>query len=329
MIIFRFPSSLSSPANMVTTVIRSVLLFDGHDFRPDVTVSFDSSTGLITSVSSIDSDTTDGDVVIDGRGHTLVPGLIDAHVHVHRMHLEPDSDQTAILDAALPCGVTTVCDMHSDNEMVDWWRSRIHAEVDQAKATGANVSLPDLKSSLLAATIHGGWPKPIVLGHDPSEELKAYVESWPSITVSTARSFVREHKAAGADYIKLMQENCCSLSMPTGAIPTASLDLQTELVKVSHEHQLIAVGHALSVDMTEIVLKSGADGLTHTFIDQEPTERILDLYRTTNAFLIPTLTVLSSITGEGQDYRDQLPNWPTARNSCQRWLDATSRTIFA
>lgn len=56
--------------------------------------------------------------------------------------------------------------------------------------------------------------------------------------------------------------------------------------------------------MTEIVLKSGADGLTHTFIDQEQNERILDLYRTTNAFLIPTLTVLSSITGEGQEYRD-------------------------
>ena len=102
-----------------------------------------------------------------------------------------------------------------------------------------------------------------------------------------------------------MQENCCSLAMPTNSVPVASLELQTAVAKAAHENGLPCVGHALSVDMTEIILKSGADGLTHTFIDQPPPQSIIDLYKKTNAFVIPTLTLLASLTSELQDWRDR------------------------
>jgi imidazolonepropionase-like amidohydrolase len=131
------------------------------------------------------------------------------------------------------------------------------------------------------------------------------VRKWPNLTPDTAADFVKNHKANGANYIKLMQENCCSLALPTNSVPVATLELQTAVVKAAHEHSLPVVGHALSVDMTEIVLKSGADGLTHTFVDQAPPRSIIDLYKTTGAFVIPTLTVLASLTAEIQEYRDK------------------------
>jgi len=167
------------------------------------------------------------------------------------------------------------------------------------------VALSDLKSSLFGATIDGGWPAPIVLSHNPTDELKAYVFTFPKVTVDNAADFVKSHKAEGADYIKLMQENCCALAMPTGAIPVATLELQTAVVRAAHDQGLPVVGHALSVDMTEVILKSGADGLTHTFVDQAPPPSIVDLYKKTGAFVVPTLAVLASLTGELQDFRDK------------------------
>lgn len=93
--------------------------------------------------------------------------------------------------------------------------------------------------------------------------------------------------------------------MPTGSIPVATLELQTAVVKAAKAEGFPVVGHALSVDMTEIVLQSGADGLTHTFVDQPPPDSIIDLYKKTNAFVIPTLTVVSSLTSEEPEYREK------------------------
>jgi imidazolonepropionase-like amidohydrolase len=125
------------------------------------------------------------------------------------------------------------------------------------------------------------------------------------LTVENATQFVKDHKAAGADYIKLMQENCCSLAIPTGSVPSATLELQTALTKASHEEGLLVFGHANSVESTEIILRSGADALTHTFVDQAPPQSIIDLYKQTGAFCIPTLTVLASLTDQLQEYRDK------------------------
>lgn len=102
-----------------------------------------------------------------------------------------------------------------------------------------------------------------------------------------------------------MQENCCSLALPTNSIPVASLELQTAVVNAAHAEDLLVVGHATALESTEIVLKSGADGLTHTFIDQAPTDAVIPLYKKNNAFVIPTLVILSSLTNELQDLREE------------------------
>lgn len=81
------------------------------------------------------------------------------------------------------------------------------------------------------------------------------------MTVENAAEFVANHKKNGADYIKLMQENCCSLAFPTNSIPSATLELQTAVVDAAHKNGLKALGHATAIENTEIILKSGADGL--------------------------------------------------------------------
>lgn len=92
------------------------------------------------------------------------------------------------------------------------------------------------------------------------------VDTWPKLTVETAHDFVAGHKKDGADYIKLMQENCCSLAFPTNSIPVATLELQTAVVKAAHEHGMPVLGHATAIENTEIILQSGADGLVRGLV---------------------------------------------------------------
>lgn len=148
--------------------IQDVRLFDGEQVIAKTSVSFDTATGLILDVGN---DTDQNAEIIDGAGHTLLPGLIDAHVHVNDYHIPSSIDHLQILRTPLKCGVTTICDMHCDPDKVHNLRHAIQTDLAKARSGEAKVSLPDLKSSLYGATIEGGWPKPVVLAHDPSEEV--------------------------------------------------------------------------------------------------------------------------------------------------------------
>lgn len=82
--------------------------------------------------------------VVDASGCTLMPGLIDAHMHVFQdVHL---------LETALLYGVTTVLDLHNEPE---WFRD-IHAITKQRN------DVSDVKSACFGATIKNGWPSAIV-----------------------------------------------------------------------------------------------------------------------------------------------------------------------
>lgn len=105
------------------------------------------------------------------------------------------------------------------------------------------------------------------------------------------------------------------MALPTNSIPSATVELQTAVVKAAHAEGLPVVGHATSLESTEIVLNAGADGLTHTFIDQAPPQSIIDLYKKTNAFVIPTLVVLSSLTGEFQEERERFAEIASKRGA--------------
>ena len=161
----------------MSTTIHSVRLFDGESLHENAAVIFDTTTGLITSVSTDTSSlpSSSGGNTIDGTGHTLIPGLIDAHVHVHSLHLR-DHESTAnasqdefraMISSALKCGVTTICDMMTDLEGVERYRGWLEEE----EQGNTEVFLPDLKTSVYGATVEGGWPKPIVLGRDPKPDV--------------------------------------------------------------------------------------------------------------------------------------------------------------
>jgi imidazolonepropionase-like amidohydrolase len=67
-------------AQRVPVAIEHVRVFDGQTTVEDATVVI--ANGLIAAVGPA-VEVPSGAVRVDGRGKTLLPGLIDAHVHIH------------------------------------------------------------------------------------------------------------------------------------------------------------------------------------------------------------------------------------------------------
>ncbi len=85
---------------MASFLLKDVRIFDGENTIDNGSVLVEN--GKISKVSS-------SEIQFDGQvfakpGHTLLPGLIDVHIHA-------DQANPAALPQSLRFGVTTVCDM--------------------------------------------------------------------------------------------------------------------------------------------------------------------------------------------------------------------------
>lgn len=129
---------------MSVTLISNARIFDGVSVISEhghVLVE----SGRISQISLREPLSPPADcAVVDASGCTLLPGLIDAHVHVFR--------DVQLLETAIQHGVTTVLDMHNERE----WFKEINAITNQRN------DVADVKSCCYGATIKNGWPSAIV-----------------------------------------------------------------------------------------------------------------------------------------------------------------------
>ncbi len=92
-----------------------------------------------------------------------------------------------------------------------------------------------------------------------------------------------------------------------------SIELQTAVIKAAHGHGLMTAAHATTLEDTLAILKAGVDGLAHTFSDTYPTPELIEAYKANNSFLIPTLLVHGSLSGEGAPIAASFANDPRAQ----------------
>lgn len=275
------PSSLSTI--MASFVIQDVRIFTGEETIANGYIHVED--GKIQSVGPTKNAPV-GPTVISRPGHTLLPGLIDVHIHA-------DKANPIALPQALRFGVTTVCDMQN--------------EIQYVKKLKEQTKLPDTahyKTAGQAATIENGWPIPVITAHDKSPETAAEIASWPKLT---DRKSVEEYmewnaKETQPDYIKLMHESGKSMG---AEFPHPTLELQRTIVEEAHKRRYLTVAHAMSLQDTLTVLEAGVNGLTHTFLDQPLTQELVDAYKKNNAWLNPTLAAIGSLTTEGKEIQEK------------------------
>lgn len=246
-------SSLASAAPPRRLLFSRGRIFDGTTVRDaDVLVE----DGVIRQVGRGLS--AEGAMVVDARGRTLLPGLIDAHTHAY-------TDDA--LKQALVFGVTTELEMFGDPAQNRALRAREKA----GEATGQ----ADLRSAGILATAPGG--------HGTE-----YGVPIPTLTrPEEAQAFVDARVAEGSDYLKIVVED----GKPFADLPTLAMPTVAALVAAAHARHLIALVHISTQRDSRAVIAAGADGLAHIFFDGPPAPDFGRFVVAHHAFVIPTLAV--------------------------------------
>jgi len=275
---------------MSTFLIKDVRIFDGRTTIDKGSVLVEDGKISKVSSSSISFDGT----TISKPGHTLIPGLIDVHIHAN-------GGSSLALPQSLRFGVTTVCDMHNEY---------FHIEKLRKQILGGDCA--DLKTTSFAATIDMGWPMPVVLNSHDTPEVRAEIATWPKLTTpESGREYVRERVKENVDYIKLMHESGTFMG---AKFNKPSVELQRAVIEEAHRNGLVTVAHATCLEDTIEILEAGVDGLTHMFIDQPANQRVIDAYKRNGAHCNPTLACMGSSTTEGQMLQEKLANDPRVKH---------------
>ena len=244
-----------------TVAVVDVRLFDGERAVAKTTVVF--SEGKILAVGP-DVAVPEGAEVVVGEGKTLLPGLIDAHTH----------SWGDALERAVVFGVTTQLDMFTDPRFL----RQIQAPGSQDKSPAR----ADMVSAGVLATAPGG--------HGTQFGVPI-----PTLTAADqAAGWVSDRVAEGSQFIKVVIEDG---SLFGRAIPTLDREIVVAVIAEAKRHGLLTITHTHTLEGARMAIESGTDGLAHLFLDQVADEALLQLAKERGVFVVPTMTVLESVTG--------------------------------
>jgi imidazolonepropionase-like amidohydrolase len=279
----------------MTTAITNVRIFDGEHVLQDRTVVIEDTTiRSVGGVVPVDSE------VVDAHGSTLLPGLIDAHVH---------TDIDGLRDA-LSFGVTT------ELEMMGHWSFR------ERKRVAERDDVADVRSAGMGITPPGGHPSQY-LKSSGNLLLKLFFH-YPFVSTPTdAVKFVEKQVAGGSDYIKIFVEDGTTVGFP-GLRVTSN---ETILAAVTEAHRLgrMAIAHVTTVDGGRKAISAGVDGLAHLFFDRQPSPQLVGAIAACGSFVIPTLVALSSAFGNGA--ATLAADKRVSSRLTRKWLDSLSGSM--
>jgi imidazolonepropionase-like amidohydrolase len=247
---------------------------------------------------------------IDATGLTILPGIIDCHVHLS-MRLEPVADQiqrsatdlvVRALDsgrAFLEAGVTTVRDA-----------GHTPAGIKRAFASGAFPG-PRTQVSCTPLSQTGGhgddWtPSGVVLETQVSDLPPGIADG-----VDAVRRAARLQIRAGADWIKVMATGGVLSAADT---PDASQFTVDEIRAIVEEARAAGIrgtlAHAEGTSGIKNALRAGITSIEHgDLIDDEG----IDLMLERDVPLVPTFNINFALMDEGRVARGEVPPWAVAK----------------
>jgi imidazolonepropionase-like amidohydrolase len=226
--------------------------------------------GKIVSVGNPAAAIPPGAQEVAGEGRTLLPGLMDAHVHL------PFFGSAGALQQNLEFGVTTTVVMAAVPQLM----AQVRSTADQ----------PNVAAAIMAgnvATVPGGHPT----------QMDAQGPLIPTLSMpSEADAFVAARIAEGSEFIKIIYDDV--RDSPRGKLPTLNGDTVAALVRAAHAQGRLAVAHIGNEEYARGAIAVGVDGLAHLFLGPTVSPDFGQFAASKGVFVIPTLSVLYSSCGK-------------------------------
>jgi len=239
--------------------------------------------------------TSSGDV-IDLKGRTVMPGLIDAHVHItaytadlsnlpYQSPFYVAARTVEILGDMLDRGFTTVRDVGGG----EFGMARAQAE--------GFVRSPRI--------VYGGKALSPIGGHGdmrkPAQDAGDTAYSVPSLGrmcngVAEVRMAARDEVRRGASHIKIMANG--GIASPTDRIDSDQFSEEeiAAIVDEANMANLYVVAHAYTARSVERSVRNGVRSIEHGNLLDEPTVAFM---KEKGAYLVPTLSTYRALKDEG------------------------------
>ena len=285
------------PGSGSELIISGVTLIDGTGSAPQVGVDIRIADGRIAEIGP-DLPAASGSETIDGSGKYVIPGLIDAHVHMDApivFQLTPE-EKTRVIEnnprAFLYNGVTTVLNVSSD---VDWI-----FEQRQAEREGRLLS-PRLYVMGRSFTPVDGWG---------SRHGGALADA--DAAVARAQDYI----SRGTDGFKVIIEDGLGAS---GTYERMSEDMMTAISKIARENDVPIYTHAINLDEFHSAVAMSSTAIVHGLEDPiPPDDTILQDMVENNVMFVPTHSLWEAFLRHDEAAADL--NDPILRGSVPHFL---------
>jgi imidazolonepropionase-like amidohydrolase len=275
--------------------IKNAHIFDGERIIDDSIILIEGE-----RILSIGGVVPAGATVIDANNATLMPGLIDSHVHT-------DIDG---LHDALKFGVTTELEMNGR------WSS------NQRNKIAKRYDVADFRSAGMGVTPPGGHPSQYM--KSSNNLIIKFFFRYPFVsTPDEAVKFVNKQVTSGADYIKIFIEDGTTIGFP--GLTEISNDTLYATVKEAHRLGKMAIAHVTTFEGGQKAIAAGVDGLAHLFFDRQTTPELTAAIASSGAFVTPTLVTLSAAFGNSA--AALAADKRVSSKLSKKWLDSLSRNM--
>jgi imidazolonepropionase-like amidohydrolase len=230
--------------------------------------------------------------IVNLRDHTVMPGLMDMHVHFRgalddriQQRLQAsgrdyeDAAFTAQMHAkrTLLAGFTTVRDLGNDPRLVTTLRDAIEAGMFAG---------PTIVAAGTSVSVSGGHGDPRNGANRDLAEIAAARDINTCNGADDCRRAVRSQISYGVDVIKIAASGGVLSNVPGGLAQQMMDDEIKAVVDTARSFGRKVAAHAHGVDGVNAALRAGVASIEHgTFTDDES----FRLYKRTGAYYVPTL----------------------------------------
>ncbi|MBQ4818512.1 amidohydrolase family protein [Aquimarina sp. MMG016] len=239
------------------------------------------------------------DITIDLKDKTVMPGLIDMHVHLEgetnpKAYLKKYTDNEADLafDAVgfakktLMAGFTTVRDLGGSGVNISLKKAIAQGKIDGPRVFTAGKSLATTGGH---ADPTNGGKKSLIGDPGPKEGVVNSVED--------AKKAVRQRYKNGADLIKITATGGVLSVAKSGSNPQFTVEEIKAICETAKDYGFHVAAHAHGDEGMQRAILGGVKTIEHGTLMSEKT---MDLMKQHDAYLVPTITAGKEVTDKAK-----------------------------